>query len=56
MADYKKMYYLIFSAVSEAIDAPPHKAKQLLQNALYEAEDLYISTCEESDEDIETLS
>jgi len=50
MADYQKMYYLICSAASKAIDAPPEEAKRLLQTALYEAEDIYIRTCGE-DED-----
>ena len=46
MADYQKMYYLLCSAASKAIDAPPEEAKQLLQNALHEAENIYIYTCE----------
>ncbi len=45
MADYQKMYNLLCSAASEAIDAPPEKAKRLLQNALYAAEEIYIHTC-----------
>lgn len=47
MADYQKMYYLICVAASKAIDAPSEEAKQLLQTALYEAEDMYIRTCGE---------
>ncbi len=43
MADYRKMYYIICGAASKAIDAPPQEAKRLLQTALYEAEDIYIS-------------
>lgn len=49
MADYKKMYYLLCRAASHAIDAPPEEAKQLLQNALYEAESIYIATCEDGE-------
>lgn len=56
MADYKKMYCIICSAASEAIDAPPEKAKQLLQNALFEAENIYIRTCEEDEEATEPHS
>lgn len=47
MADYQKMYCLLCGVISEAIDAPPEKAKMLLQNALFEAEEIYIQTCEE---------
>ena len=47
MIDYPKMYYLICNAASKAIDAPPEEAKQLLQTALYEAEDIYIRTSRE---------
>lgn len=50
MADYQKMYYLICSAASKAIDAPPEEAKRLLQTALYEAEDIYIQTCGEEED------
>ena len=46
MTDYQKMYSLLCSAASEAIDAPPEEARRLLQKALYEAEDLYIYTCD----------
>ena len=52
MADYQKMYYLLCSAASKAIDAP-EEYKQLLQNALYEAEEIYIRTCAESWEEAE---
>ena len=47
MADYRKMYYLLCSAASKAIDAAPEDAKQILRSALLEAEELYICTCEE---------
>ena len=53
MADYQRMYYLLCSAASKAIDAPPEEAKRILQNALYEAEEIYICTCEESWEETE---
>lgn len=49
MTDYRKMYYILCRAASEAIDAEPAAARQLLQKALYEAEDIYIATC--SDEE-----
>lgn len=49
MIDYQKMYYLICGAASKAIDAPPEEAKQLLQTALYEAEDIYIRTYREEE-------
>ena len=47
MANYQKMYYLLCSAASKAIDASPEEAKQILRSALLEAEELYICTCEE---------
>lgn len=47
MVDYQKMYCLVCRAASRAIDAPTEKAKQILLEALYEAEDLYIRACEE---------
>ena len=50
MEDYQTMYSIICRAASKAIDASPEKAKQLLQNALYEAEDVYIQTCGDSEE------
>lgn len=46
MTDYQKMYYLLCSAASKAIDATPEEAKQILQKALFEAENIYIYTCE----------
>ena len=49
MADYQKMYYLLCSAASKAIDAPPEEARLLLQNALDEAEEIYLHTREEED-------
>ena len=57
MANYKKMYSILCGAVSEAIDATPERAKELLQEALFEAEDIYIQTCrEDSGEDIRSQS
>lgn len=47
MADYQKMYYILCSAASKAIDASPEEAKRILRNALLEAEEVYIRTCEE---------
>ena len=47
MADYQKMYYLLCSAASKAIDASPEEAKRILRNALLEAEEVYILTCGE---------
>lgn len=49
MIDYQKMYHLVCSAASKAIDAPPKEAKRLLQTALYEAEEMYIRTCGEDE-------
>lgn len=49
MADYRKMYYLLCSAASKAIDASPEEAKQLLRSALQEAEEMYLGTCGEDD-------
>lgn len=49
MADYQKMYYILCAAAAKAIDTPTVEANQLLQEALYEAEDLYIRTCEEGE-------
>lgn len=51
MADYQKMYYLLCSAASKAIDASPEEAKQILRNALLEAEEIYIRTCGEENEE-----
>lgn len=51
MADYEKMYSVLCSETSKAIDALPRTVENragvaILQNALYEAEDIYIRTCE----------
>ena len=50
MADYAKMYYIVCSAASGAIDAEPEQARQLLREALHEAEEIYIQTCEPEEE------
>lgn len=47
MPDYKKMYALLCAAASEALDrlpdTPENRAcRELLQRALYEAEELYV--------------
>lgn len=44
MPDYQKMYYVLCDAASRAIDALPEQAKQILQQALDEAEEIYIRT------------
>lgn len=54
MADYQKMYYLLCNAASKAIDAPSEEAKQLLQTALYEAEEIYIRTSRKDETQEET--
>ena len=48
MPDYKKMYAILCAAASEALDALPATeentaGRALLQQALYEAEELYVS-------------
>ena len=50
MANYQKMYYILCDAASKAIDAPPEQAKQILQKALDQAEELYIQTAEDEEE------
>lgn len=47
MTDYQRMYIILCVAASEALDALPEIAetalgRSILQNALYEAEQLYI--------------
>ena len=46
--DYKKMYALLFGAISDALDILPHypeneNTRTVLQNALLTAEEWYIS-------------
>ena len=52
MPDYAKMYRLMVSAASEALDSLPdteenRAGRDMLQNALYEAEEMYVSAKEE---------
>ena len=49
MPDYQKMYYVLCAAASKAIDTPPEEAKQILQKALYEAEEIYIRTSDDEE-------
>lgn len=49
MADYQKMYYILCRAIDKALDVLPGQgeiARQLLQQALEEAEEKYIETAE----------
>lgn len=48
MADYKKMYYILCAAASDALDRLPDSienmmGRRLLQEALLEAEEVYVS-------------
>ncbi len=50
--DYQKMYHILCSAASSALDllaeaAETAQARAVLQNALWEAEELYLSAEEE---------
>ena len=52
MVDYQKMYYILCRAASDAIDRLPEtkanqEGRQLLQAALLEAEEIYVSDSEE---------
>lgn len=52
MANYQKMYYIVCRGASDALDVLPdtpenQPARQLLQTALLEAEEIYISAEEE---------
>ena len=54
MPDYKKMYAIMCAAASEALDALQETAentagRELLQQALYEAEELYVSAEDEEE-------
>ena len=54
MADYRKMYYILCRAMDKALDVLPAGAKdarQIMQEALYEAEEKYIETAEEQNAD-----
>lgn len=51
MADYQKMYYILCDSVSKALDVLPETeenrpGREMLQKALYEAEERYIETAE----------
>ena len=46
MTDYQKMYYIVCAAASKAMDASPEEARHILRQALQEAEEVYIQTCE----------
>lgn len=51
MADYQKMYYILCDSASKALETLPEMeenrvGRELLQKALYEAEELYIETAE----------
>lgn len=52
MNDYKKMYCVLCGAVSQALDCLPEtennrEGRELLQNALYEAEEIYMEEAAE---------
>lgn len=52
MVDYQKMYYILCWAASDALDVLPdteenQAARALIQEALWEAEEVYISASEE---------
>lgn len=53
MADYKKMYHILCAAASDALDRLPDNmenimGRKILQDALLEAEEIYLDT-EESE-------
>ena len=55
MPDYKMMYHILCAAASEALDKLPDEpanaaGRDVLQKALYEAEELYLTTEDESSE------
>ena len=51
MADYQKMYYILCSAASKALDALPDSAaaREVLEAALAAAEEVYIETSDRSE-------
>ena len=54
MTDYRKMYYTLCAAASAALDLLPENeenqsGRDVLQKALDEAEEIYITTDEEHD-------
>ena len=55
MPDYKMMYHILCAAASEALDALPEApdnaaGRDILQKALYEAEELYLSAGDDTAE------
>ena len=55
MADIAKMYAILCAAASEALDALPDTpenapGRDILQKALYEAEDIYLSQPDDTDQ------
>ena len=55
MADYRKMYGILCRAASEALDALPdtpgnQSGRELLQEALFKAEEVYINTSADASE------
>ena len=53
MPDYEKMYYIMCDAGSKALDALPYDVKAamwVLQCALEEAEEVYIQTCGDAEQ------
>ncbi len=55
MPDYKMMYHILCAAASEALDALPEESdtaagRDILQKALYEAEELYLTAEDEPSE------
>ena len=50
MADYQKMYYILCAAASKALDALSgnvEDAARILEQALAEAEEMYIETADD---------
>lgn len=55
MVNYRKMYHILCTAASEALDTLPRTeanaaGRKLLQRALYTAEELYIESSGDEDE------
>ena len=53
MPDYQKMYYIMCDGGSRALDALPDDvaaAMEILQNALEEAEEVYIQTSDDAEQ------
>lgn len=55
MINYPKMYAIVCAAASEALDKLPEieanaQGRHILQNALFEAEELYIQ-CDETEQE-----